>query len=635
MLNSLLVRAYIYLKRRFYFYFRRCLVDKYNCGLFFSQKKDFVDFFVKTKFLFAVSNLDELKGFYGQQRDYAGKIIINANNISNHYFDLLGTGKYDFGEVICWCKDVKSGFEWSNTFFKNIRVIDICKGCDVKNPWELSRFYHLLTLGRAFVITEDIKYYREFKNQISDWIEKNPVEKSVNWTCAMEVAIRACNWIFAYNLFYGELYKDSEFRSELDASLFEHGRFVYRYQEKSLRSDIQGNHYISNLVGLVFIGLHFSGYKKEADRWLTYAISELDKEILSQVSSDGVNIETSTGYHRLVLEQLLFIQLILEKNGFTFGEKQKKRLLDMCYFVYSITNEAGVAPLVGDYDSGRLFIFEDYFNWSKINFSTVLSLCDWCFKTNYRKGKSLLHEELGLFLGKYIEDDGKQQEKSVVKSCKFPDGGFYVLRNSLFNCLIRCGKVAPTGAHSHNDQLSFTLFVYDKSFIIDPGTYVYTANKTYRDLFRSTDYHNTLCVENVEQNDYNKLSNNCFRMPEETYAKCLHFDELSFKGEHSGYKNKIGVVHRRFIRISDRKFYIEDNVLGDKCVKYSNLILDKDVDIEVCPDGILLKKENVILKVFLNDYKISNKYISEGYGYIQETKVIKYKEDTLLIEIVN
>lgn len=57
------------------------------------------------------------------------------------------------------------------------------------------------TLGKAYWITQNHQYVEEFINQVEDWIESNPVEMSVNWTCSMEVAIRAINWMSAYMFF--------------------------------------------------------------------------------------------------------------------------------------------------------------------------------------------------------------------------------------------------------------------------------------------------------------------------------------------------------------------------------------------------------------------------------------------------
>jgi hypothetical protein len=54
------------------------------------------------------------------------------------------------------------------------------------------------------------------------------------------------------------------------------------------------------------------------------------------------------------------------------------------------------------------------------------------------------------------------------------------------------------GGHGHNDLLSFELVMNGYPLFIDPGGYVYTADKAIRNLFRSSLYHNGLVVDNEE-----------------------------------------------------------------------------------------------------------------------------------------
>ena len=60
---------------------------------------------------------------------------------------------------------------------------------------------------------------------------------------------------------------------------------------------------------------------------------------------------------------------------------------------------------------------------------------------------------------------------------------------------------APT-SHIHNNCLGFELYAGDRAFIIDPGSYIYTADPVMRDLFRSTSMHNTAVIDGNEQNPF-------------------------------------------------------------------------------------------------------------------------------------
>ena len=91
-----------------------------------------------------------------------------------------------------------------------------------------------------------------------------------------------------------------------------------------------------------------------------------------------------------------------------------------------------------------------------------------------------------------------------LDSKAFPQGGFYIMRHADLYMIIDCVPADPKSpsGHKHNSRLSFELFAGDKSFIIDPGAYVYTADKEMRNLFRSTKYHNTVVVDGEEQNRF-------------------------------------------------------------------------------------------------------------------------------------
>ena len=65
------------------------------------------------------------------------------------------------------------------------------------------------------------------------------------------------------------------------------------------------------------------------------------------------------------------------------------------------------------------------------------------------------------------------------------------------------------GGHCHNDKLSFELTINNIPIIIDPGTFVYTPFPKNRNQYRSTSYHNTVCIKKSEQNRFN---NNLFSL---------------------------------------------------------------------------------------------------------------------------
>ena len=169
----------------------------------------------------------------------------------------------------------------------------------MRRVWEINRLQHLMTLGRAYALTSDEKYAEEFLIQIASWYEQNPPRYGVNWTVAMEAAIRAINLAAALELFSGSKLMSDE-AIELMLKIFlSHGRFIRSNLEFSHRAP--SNHYLSDLIGLFVIGITLPDFK-ESSKWVAFSAPRLLQEMERQVLDDGVSYESSIAYHRFVLE---------------------------------------------------------------------------------------------------------------------------------------------------------------------------------------------------------------------------------------------------------------------------------------------------------------------------------------------
>jgi len=334
--------------------------------------------------------------------DFIEQTINDADEICNHIFNLLGSGTSELGEEIDWHLDFKSGYKWnSKTYYLGTGKHVDCylkKGihADVKVPWELSRCQHFVTLGKAYWYTGDEKYAKEFARQIESWIEINPVELGVNWACTMDVAIRAVNWIWGYYFFCDSPSITKEFKVKFFKSLFLHGRHIINNLEFG---HIRGNHYLSDIAGLVYVGIFFQE-TKEGKKWLEKCLSALKEEMKFQIHEDGVDFEGSTSYHRLVTELFLSATLLCLKNGIVFPQWYMNRLERMVEFVMYYTKPDGTAPQIGDNDDGRLHILTNYGNWNRADHRYLLSVGAVLFKRrDFKEAAGEFHEEAFWLLG--------------------------------------------------------------------------------------------------------------------------------------------------------------------------------------------------------------------------------------------
>ena len=629
-------------------------------------------------FIDSVTQLNAIASFYEYFPDAPDKIIARADKMCEHTFDLLGSGainvyygmkakgfeghcyhmQIDGKELdtihhspftthnyrpIDWHIDLKSGYRWNpKTYYKNIKYGHRL-GADVKVPWELSRFQHLTNLGEAYWLTKKEKYTYEFVDQVTDWTEHNPPKFGVNWACTMDVAIRACNWLLAWEFFRDSSSISNEFIIKFFKSLLQHGRHIKNNLEYS--ETLASNHYLSDIVGLVYLGVLIPEFK-ESKKWKNFGTEELKKEMKKQVDSDGVDFEASTCYHRLVLELFFyatFLVIINDKNfnednfmevgNEIFGEEHLQRLYKTFEFILYVLKPNGRMLQIGDNDNGRLHIFT---NREVLDMRYLLTLGAIFFKELKFKVREFGFCEEALWIfgekGYKIWQDLEENCLANIGSRAFPDAGWYVMRDDKNYMFISCGSNGQNGngGHCHNDKLSFELCVDGKDIIVDPGTYVYTSHPEWRNKFRSTAYHNTVVLDGQEQNRFDKKSESLFEMRNDAVAKCLKWetnDEMNiFIGEHYGCKRfSQPVIHKREIKYykKDKKWEIIDKFRGEgKHNLEWNLILSPEFkgNLSISSEKLQWHKEPA--------------FYSSEYGIITKTEKLTSKlKTTIPVEV--
>jgi hypothetical protein len=495
-------------------------------------------------------------------------ILRGADAVLRHEFDLLGSGPQALGTPLPWHDDFKTGRRWPLEYSTDIEYLELERSSDVKVPWELSRCQHFTRLGQAYWLTGDDRYAQEFVAEVSDWIPANPYVRGVNWACAMDVGLRAVSWIWGFHYMAdAPACRGGAFRSSFLRALFLHGEFVATHLE---RGDVNGNHYLCDGVGLVFLGCFFKRARRAA-KWLATGRAIVEQEIFNQTTPDGVDFEQSTAYHRLVLEAFLTPYELLRKSGETVPAACLTRLERMCEFVQAYTKPDGRVPLIGDADDGRVQILGDqHVNDHRYLLSSAALLFG---RGDFKTTAGRCWEETFWLLGSDAPQRFDRLETSTVAplaSIAFPDGGVYVLRSPDAHLVIDCAEVGMNGrgGHGHNDVLGFELFLGGRNLITDCGAFVYTASREWRNAFRSTAFHNTVQVDGEELNR--------FIGPDALWN--LHYDARpvdpslrlgsrvdAFRGGHRGYERLASPVsHTRecFLDKTRPRVLIRDSLAG-------------------------------------------------------------------------
>ena len=567
------------------------------------------------------------------------ELLHRAEESLNHRFDLLGSGPVCLGKDIDWHRDFKSGRRWDPVYFEDIREVELENSSDIKVPWELSRCYHFVTLGKAFFRTRNERYAAEFVSQLEHWIRSNKAYFGVNWHCSMEVAFRAVNWIWAYYLFNSSERFSIEKQAMLVQSLLQHGRYIYNNLEFDKRVlegkyvRVNGNHYLSDLVGLVYLGVVLPG--KEPRKWLKKAVEEIITEIDIQILPDGVHWELAPSYHRLVAEMLLSTLILCRDNGIDIPKATLERVELMCVYMLHYIKPNGLCPLVRDADDGRLHLlgnneFRDHRH--------LLPVAGLFFENSELLSHFPHYSEDALWL-MGVKGHRKyaviEKNNMPLKSAAFCQAQYFVMRGAdgthVFISCANVGMNGHYGGHAHSDCLSFELFFGNETFITDSGSYVYSAEPEWRNRFRSTEFHNTLRVDKTDINTFSPTV--LFGMENNAKPKIIEwisedgFDYLV--AEHFGYTRLAnGVIHRRefyFDKISD-VLLVTDSVLGNgEHLLEFFLHFNPDVACQRMNGLLVLSKADK--QVYVNvrgldgwDVRIEEAWVSERYGKKRPSK---------------
>lgn len=452
-----------------------------------------------------------------------------------------------------WSRDFISEKRWPmerSNLLPSVRF----DGSDVKVPWELSRLQFLPVLGKAHCLTGRPEYRTVARRYLEDWIQKNPVGYGVNWMVAMEAALRGISMIFLLNLMWPLDATEQDWKEKVTRSLWEHLVFIESHLEFS--HIVRGNHYLSNLLGLLGLSLFLDapGMARRRRRYRQL----METEILLQVHDDGGDYESSSGYHALVAQMFLTGHRLMCADGAGPSAAFSQRLARMFDWMHALADKNGRLPHIGDCDDGRVeYLNDDLEQMAFVNAGSRDSL-----KIGSLMG--LGEAMLGIKVSGrpndfawYGLDTPASGEPAAATA---GNSGMTLLRRSgiavigqgssdLIFLAVPNG-IFGKGTHTHNDKLSVILRMGGEEVLCDPGTGCYTRDGAIRDRFRSTKAHNTATVDSQEQNRIPKSSMNFFSLGNEARVSELLLEEGGFSprisASHSGYSDR-GVCHTRAV----------------------------------------------------------------------------------------
>jgi heparan-sulfate lyase len=409
--------------------------------------------------------------------------------------------------------------------------------------WQLHRTKWWQPMGKAYFLTKDEKYAKEWIHQYMDWIKKNPlILKEYNnedpdtnvdlidnvrfaWR-PLEVSHRLQDQTIQFLLFLNSPNFTPEFLSQFLVNYSKHAEHILKNYSK------QGNHLLFEAQRELYAGVLFPEFKN-ASAWRKSGIDILNREIKVQVYEDGMQYELDPHYHLAAINIFAKAISIADANGFR----------DELPASYYNTVEKMIMIVVNTF-------FPDYTNpmFSDAKLDDKRSML-----SNYRSWAKLFPRNEAI---RYMRNEHKKGTPPDNLSIAFKPSGFFVFRNGWETDATQMTLKAGPPAFWHNqpDNGTFELYINGRNFFPDAGSYVYGGDKDVlaeRNWFRQTMVHKTLTLDNANLDS--------------TDTKCLlwetspKLDKLVL--ENPSYK---GLDHRRSVFFVDQKFFvIVDEAIGD------------------------------------------------------------------------
>jgi hypothetical protein len=505
----------------------------------------------------------------------------------------------DYGNPIVWHLNPIKDIEWPKDVHWS-KALLFKQGGDIKMVWEINRFSQVYYFVRAYLLTGDPKYIKEYISQVRDWAKNNPYPDGVNWASGQELAIRVLAWIFGlYNFSNSKIIKENDFVLLLKL-IYLHAQHIYSNIHYSYFA-VHNNHLIGEALALYVIGTLFPFFDR-ASKWKKRGRKILEGKALKQFYPDGGYCQLSHTYHRLALHYYLWAIKIAEENNEPFSHNMYDILRNSLHFLFQNMNLSdGKLPNWGNNDGA---LMNPWTNCDFTDFRPVISAV-YAVTENKRIFKSgPWDEEMLWFLGHLP----KGRTIFSQKSCSFKWSGLHIIRKSPQDFIVmRCGT--PPDRFGQADQLHVDIVLDGENIIPDGGSYLYNDVLQYHRFFVGTRSHNTVYIDDEDQ----MLLWRRFKWLYKTEANVLSWNPAQFKikGEHYGYKRlDKGLIHTRTVDWENDNLTVFDS-LSNRMNKFHKFTLHWQLNVQ----RLTFKEQNNVF--YLNCETDKNIYYLYFGGQIE------------------
>ena len=500
----------------------------------------------------------ELKRVLGAHGE--GSAIVEANRILEGNLPLFGRLSFACGFPPKWFQNPVTGQQvspdrsWTGMRFASGFAPDDYG--DLKFILEPSRFLFVYPLARAYAVSGDERFPEAFWRAIEDWARHSPPMSGPLWICGQESSLRILAWSFAL---YAFLHSPATTPQRVALLLSMIAAHAWRtMQTVGYARSQRSNHLFSEAVGLCTAGTLYPELT-DAVAWQKQGAKLLREAVLDQITPEGVSLQNSFNYQRMILHLLLWTLRLAEVHEIQLDPEIRTRTAAAFEFIHEfVDSRSGRAPNHGSNDGSYIL---------------PLAACDYGdFRPLLRLGSCVLDrpsalpagawDEAALWLCGTCAKSAERKPADAVSS----NAGYHRIGGKKSWALVRAGHY--TRRPFQADQLHVDLWYHGLNLARDAGTYLYNGAPPWNNALAGTAVHNTVMVDRQDQMrragrflwlDWAQASGKSFST---SPSKTNEGSPDCFVGEHNGY-GRLGVIHRRMVQcITEDAWVIVDDLLG-------------------------------------------------------------------------
>lgn len=452
-------------------------------------------------------------------------------------------------------------------------------GDDIKGVWEMSRLSWAFALARAYVRTGDSVYHAGLWRLVTDWQACNPPNAGPNWMCGQETALRLVAATFAFAVTSrdpGPTEQATSFAKLVHASALRiEANLEYGLSQAN-------NHGISECLGLVTAALAIPS-APEAPRWLARGLRELRRQLAALIYPDGAFAQHSLNYHRLLLDNLLWLTCVLRLSGHGVPRWLSDGGLHALAFLDRlVAADTGRGPLYGANDGARLLQLADA-EYTDFRPTIQAGYAVWQGRRRYPEGP---WDEAAEWLAG-PEWKGLPMAPSPMHSWHARDGGCLLLANAGMRLFFRCPE-RFRHRPSQADLLHVEIEWNGNAILVDAGTYSYNAPGPLVEGLSEAASHNTVTFNGQEP--ISKVSKFLYSGWPKGVAGWQK-SGVCFFARHDGWR-AIGVRHERSVVTVGAGFGIQDSIAArEQCLaRWHWLLADGPVELDSARGRLLMDR---------------------------------------------